>query len=164
MPGTRYESERESGRGRYGYSSRGGGRGEEEYGSSRRGRSRHESVEEERENRMRGQAARHERAMRAPHDERGYAEDMGQGGWFRDPEGHSEASERGWENPEHRASGWFGDPEGHSRASRKGWGEEEEGYSGGRSYRGRGGGGGYGAGSSYRGSRGGGRSWEEDED
>ncbi|MDD4615843.1 MAG: hypothetical protein PHW76_01825 [Alphaproteobacteria bacterium] len=170
MPGTRYESEREGGRGRYGYSGRGGGRWgeEEEYGSSRHGRTRHESIEEEREHRMRGQAARSERAARAPHDERGYAEDMGQGGWFGDPEGHSEASGRGWENPEHRPSGWFGDPEGHSRASRKGWGEEVEEEGDGRSRRARPhyeeeggyGGGGRGYGSRSRHDRGGG--WEEE--
>ena len=72
---------------------------------------------------------------------------QGHGGWFGDPEGHSEAAERGWE---HRASsrggypsrsssrydedddrgsrsrgqghgGWFGDPEGHSEAAERGW-------------------------------------------
>jgi len=71
----------------------------------------------------------------------------GHGGWFGDPEGHSEASERGWE---HRSSsrgggdsrsrsrdddddrrssssrgrshgGWFGDSRGHSEAARRGW-------------------------------------------
>lgn len=71
----------------------------------------------------------------------------GQGGWFGDPEGHSEASRRGWESrdddrggryssrgrddDDYRRSsrssgdrgqgGWFGDPEGHSEASRRGW-------------------------------------------
>lgn len=81
-----------------------------------------------------------------------------QGGWFGDPEGHSRASEEGWENrrggggyssrsrddDDDRYSsrggsqgssrgsgrGWFGDPEGHSRASEEGW-----------EHRGRGGGG-----------------------
>lgn len=76
----------------------------------------------------------------------------GQGGWFGDPEGHSQASERGWEDRGHSRSvssrggssrsryeddddrssrsssgrgrghgGWFGDPEGHSKASERGW-------------------------------------------
>lgn len=66
-------------------------------------------------------------------------------GWYGDPEGHSQASERGWEgrssrresqsrngdydeDQDYRRSGrgrghggWFGDPEGHSEASEKGW-------------------------------------------
>jgi len=84
-----------------------------------------------------------------------YSRDRGQGGWFGDPEGHSEASRRGWEHrrddddddrrgrsrsssryddDDRRYSardrdddrgrghgGWFGDPEGHSEASRRGW-------------------------------------------
>jgi hypothetical protein len=67
----------------------------------------------------------------------------GQGGWFGDPEGHSQASREGWEDrgssrssrgryeeDDGRGSsrgggrgqgGWFGDPEGHSQASREGW-------------------------------------------
>lgn len=70
----------------------------------------------------------------------------GHGGWYGDSEGHSEASERGWEGrgsrsgyssrsssryedeDDHRSSrggrghgGWFGDPEGHSEASERGW-------------------------------------------
>lgn len=85
--------------------------------------------EEERYNRRRGQIARSERAARVPHDRESHAEDVGHGGWFGDPEGHSEAAHRGWENPEHRPSGWFGDPEGHSRAARKGWGENPDEYS-----------------------------------
>ncbi|HEY2051368.1 MAG TPA: hemerythrin domain-containing protein [Caulobacteraceae bacterium] len=75
---------------------------------------------------------------------RGSSRDRGQGGWFGDPEGHSEASRRGWEERgggESRSSyargrhddeddrdgrsrghgGWSGDPEGHSEASRRGW-------------------------------------------
>ena len=51
----------------------------------------------------------------------------GHGGWFGDPEGHSEASRRGWENSDHAPSGWFGDPEGHSEASRRGWQHGHEG-------------------------------------
>lgn len=31
-------------------------------------------------------------------DDRGYARDHGQGGWFGDPEGHSEAAQRGWDH------------------------------------------------------------------
>lgn len=84
-----------------------------------------------------------------------YSRDRGQGGWFGDREGHSEASRRGWEHrrddedydrrgrsrsssryedDDRRYSardrddergrghgGWFGDPEGHSEASRRGW-------------------------------------------
>ncbi|HTT82289.1 MAG TPA: hemerythrin domain-containing protein [Rhizomicrobium sp.] len=66
----------------------------------------------------------------------------GHGGWFGDSEGHSEASERGWESrggssrgsrydedDDERSSrgggrghgGWFGDSEGHSEASERGW-------------------------------------------
>ncbi|MBV9569667.1 MAG: hemerythrin domain-containing protein [Alphaproteobacteria bacterium] len=72
----------------------------------------------------------------------------GQGGWFGDSEGHSEAAERGWESrsssrggsssrgrrddddDDRRGSrggggrgqgGWFGDSRGHSEASRRGW-------------------------------------------
>jgi len=47
----------------------------------------------------------------------------GHDGWFGDPEGHSEASRRGWDDPDHCRSGWCGDPEGHSEASRRGWEE-----------------------------------------
>jgi hypothetical protein len=47
----------------------------------------------------------------------------GRGGWYGDPEGHSEASRRGWERSEHGESGWYGDREGHSEASRRGWDE-----------------------------------------
>lgn len=43
------------------------------------------------------------------------------GGWVGDPEGHSEASRRGWQNSDHEGSGWYGDSEGHSEASRRGW-------------------------------------------
>jgi hemerythrin superfamily protein len=76
----------------------------------------------------------------------------GHGGWFGDPEGHSEASRRGWEERggtrtrsradddddrrssrsryrddddddrrgDRRHGGWYGDPEGHSEAARRG--------------------------------------------
>lgn len=65
------------------------------------------------------------------------------GGWYGDPEGHSRASERGWEerrgsgSSSRRSSGydddddrrsggrghggWYGDSRGHSEASRRGW-------------------------------------------
>lgn len=52
------------------------------------------------------------------------------GGWFGDSEGHSEASRRGWENPDHGRSGWYGDSEGHSEASRRGWENPDHGRSG----------------------------------
>lgn len=68
---------------------------------------------------------------------RGRSESSGQGrggrrtgGWFGDSEGHSEASRRGWENPDHGESGWFGDREGHSEASRRGWRNPDHGESG----------------------------------
>ncbi len=57
-------------------------------------------------------------------------EGRGRGGWFGDPEGHSEASRRGWERSDHGESGWFGDPEGHSEASRRGWRSGQHGESG----------------------------------
>jgi hemerythrin superfamily protein len=49
----------------------------------------------------------------------------GHGGWFGDSEGHSEASRRGRDNPDHGRGGWYGDPEGHSETSRRGWDERE---------------------------------------
>ncbi|MBO9670243.1 MAG: hemerythrin domain-containing protein [Sphingobium sp.] len=54
----------------------------------------------------------------------------GQGGWFGDSEGHSEASRRGWDNPDHGPSGWYGDSRGHSEASRRGWDNPRHGDSG----------------------------------
>jgi hypothetical protein len=63
-------------------------------------------------------------------DYRRSSHDRGQGGWFGDSEGHSEASRRGWRNPDHRESGWFGDSEGHSQASRRGWQNPDHGESG----------------------------------
>lgn len=85
----------------------------------------------------------------------------GQGGWFGDPEGHSQASRRGWdersgssgrssyrdeddrgyrsgsryEDERGRSSGgrgqggWFGDSEGHSQAAREGWEDRNRGGS-----------------------------------
>ena len=76
----------------------------ERYGDrSRRGREESEAGQH-----RRGQTMRSERARRAPHDAEGHTEDMGQGGWFGDAEGHSEAARRGWEKSDHRPSGWFG--------------------------------------------------------
>lgn len=40
---------------------------------------------------------RYSRRSRHDDDDRSYSRDRGQGGWFGDPEGHSEAAERGWE-------------------------------------------------------------------
>lgn len=92
------------------------------------------------------------RSSRGHYDD--YSHDRGQGGWFGDHEGHSEASRRGWEyrrgqdergtygrsssrygdddrrysrhrdddhSRDHGQGGWFGDYEGHSEASRRGW-------------------------------------------
>jgi hemerythrin superfamily protein len=78
-------------------------------------------------------------------DDRG----RGRGGWFGDPEGHSEAARRGWDERDDERSrstrsrdddrryssrsrddddrrdrgqgGWFGDSRGHSEAARRGW-------------------------------------------
>jgi hypothetical protein len=58
-------------------------------------------------------------------DRRSGGRQGGRGGWFGDPEGHSEASHRGWERSEHEGSGWYGDREGHSQASRRGWERSE---------------------------------------
>ena len=55
---------------------------------------------------------------------------QGRGGWFGDPQGHSEASRRGWDNPDHGRSGWFGDSRGHADASRRGWDNPDHGPSG----------------------------------
>lgn len=55
--------------------------------------------------------------------------DHGPSGWYGDSEGHREASRRGWDNPDHGPSGWFGDPEGHSEASRRGWDDRSRGSS-----------------------------------
>jgi len=86
-----------------------------------------------------------DRRLRSPHsdqdEDRRYG--RGQGGWFGDSRGHSEASRRGWEerrdDDEGRRparsredddgrrggreghGGWFGDSRAHSEASRRGW-------------------------------------------
>lgn len=66
-----------------------------------------------------GDEERHSEASR-----RGWENpDHGPSGWYGDREGHSQASQRGWDNPDHGRSGWYGDPEGHSEASRRGWDE-----------------------------------------
>lgn len=80
-------------------------------------------------------------------------------GWFGDPQGHAEASRRGWDNRDDGRGrsqgarsggggrsrdddddrsgdgrGWFGDPEGHAEASRRGWeNRSDDGRSSGRS-------------------------------
>jgi hypothetical protein len=73
----------------------------------------------------------------------------GQGGWFDDPQGHSQASREGWDERrgEGRSygrgrddeddrrggrgqGGWFGDSDGHSRAAREGWDNPDHGRSG----------------------------------
>ena len=52
-------------------------------------------------------------------------EDRGrdQGGWFGNPQGHSEAGRHRWERSDHGESGWYGDREGRSEAARRGWDE-----------------------------------------
>jgi hypothetical protein len=86
-------------------------------------------------------------------DRRGYSSrGRGHGGWYGDPEGHSDASQRGWEERGSRSArryaddddgrrgssgspghgGWFGDPAGHSEAAERGW--EHRGAQGGRRY------------------------------
>jgi hypothetical protein len=136
-----------------------------------RGRSRYASNERNRDDRGRftddddrgrshyasNERNRDERGRFTDDDDRGYrsrggeSRGRGEGGWFGDPEGHSEASRRGWEErgrSEGRSyargrdyddddrgyrsrdqGGWFGDSEGHSEASRRGW-EERRGESG----------------------------------
>jgi hypothetical protein len=63
-------------------------------------------------------------------DDRRMSRGRGTGGWFGDQEGHSEASRRGWDNPDHGPSGWYGDSERHARASRRGWDSPDHGPSG----------------------------------
>ena len=69
-------------------------------------------------------------------DDRGFrgggdgGRDRGQGGWFGDSQGHSQASRRGWDDPNHGDSGWYGDSRGHSEASRRGWDNPNHGDSG----------------------------------
>jgi general stress protein YciG len=74
--------------------------------------------------------------MRAPRDEYGHAQDVGQGGYFGDYEGHSDIGRRGGQVRHERAmraprdeyghaedvgqGGYFGDYEGHSDIGRRG--------------------------------------------
>ena len=122
-----YEREQSGRSHRGGYDEDRYGRGESRYG---RGRSDYDYDEED-DGRRRGGQVRHERAMEARHGGReGYSDDRGQGGWFGDPEGHSEASRRGWQHSDHEGSGWYGDSEGHSQAARRGWDNPDHGPSG----------------------------------
>jgi len=100
----------------------------------------------ERERNSRGQFESGDRYQSAGRYRSQYQDEEGSGsgrGWHGDPEGHSRASEEGWEHRgggrggyssrseredyDDRGSsgrghgGWFGDPEGHSRASEEGW-------------------------------------------
>ena len=88
------------------------------------------------------------RRYRDDDDDERRSSSRGHGGWFGDPQGHSEASERGWESrsgsrrrdddDDRRGSrsggqrsrsrsdddegrGWHGDPRGHAEAARRGW-------------------------------------------
>lgn len=81
-------------------------------------------------------------------DRRGNGGGRGHGGWFGDPQGHSEASREGWEDRRGGGSmsrssryedddrrgggrgegrGWYGDSRGHSEAAREGWEERRGG-------------------------------------
>ncbi len=116
------------------YSSRGGGgsrgryedpeddrgRGSSRYDDGRRGGERSMRAsrgDDRRQGGWFGDPEGHSQAARRGWDNPNH----GDSGWYGDSEGHSEASRRGWQNPNHRPSGWFGDPEGHSEASRRGW-------------------------------------------
>jgi hemerythrin superfamily protein len=132
--------------------------------ASRRGwdeRHSHED-DDDRHRYSRGQEReRDERGRFTSEDDDRHSSGRSHGGWFGDPQGHSEASRRGWderyshedddrrrysraqererdergrftsEDDDRRSGdrshgGWFGDPEGHSEASRRGW--EERGH------------------------------------
>jgi hypothetical protein len=91
------------------------------------------------EDERRGYARRGSRSRYQEEDDRYASGGRGHGGWYGDPEGHSEASERGWEgrrspggrysdddddrrrSRSHEHGGWYGDPRGHAEASRRGW-------------------------------------------
>ena len=60
---------------------------EDDRGSPSRARSARASYDDDR----RSSSSRYD-------DDRGYSRDHGQGGWFGDPQGHSEAARRGWDN------------------------------------------------------------------
>jgi hypothetical protein len=103
----------------------GGSRDEGRYGGSREQQDYGRRYEED------------DRRLRSPYDD---DEDdrrggRGQGGWFGDSRGHSEAARRGWDerrddddrgrrrsrDDDDGRGGWFGDSRGHSEASRRGW-------------------------------------------
>src|SRR6201999_1606617 len=94
-------------------------------------------------------------------DDRGYRSrgDDRPGGWYGDPDRHSEASRRGWGERESGGrgtrsyrdderhygrdhdrdrgqGGWFGDREGHAEASRRGWEDRNGGGGGARRHEG----------------------------
>jgi hypothetical protein len=141
-------------------SGRGYGRYEEDEGY--RGRYARGRYDDEDEYRVRGRYA-----PRSRYEEEDEGRGYGRGGWFGDPEGHSEAARLGWqrghegqrsgrsryygEDEDYRSrgryarsryedenggnrgrGGWFGDPEGHSEAARLGWERGHEGQRGGR--------------------------------
>lgn len=93
----RFMSEDE-GRGRYGQSGRGGYRQDED---DNRGRSRNMPDRDEYGRFMSDDDYRSSRESRSRQDEgRRQSGGRGQSGWYGDPEGHSEASRRGWEHRE----------------------------------------------------------------
>jgi hemerythrin superfamily protein len=121
-----YDDDRQSSRGSRG---QGGWFGDPEGHSeaARRGRSggsRYEDDDDYRGSRYSSRGMQSGRSSSRYEDEderRSSRGGRGQGGWFGDPEGHAEASRRGWRTSEHEGSGWYGDPEGHSEASQRGW-------------------------------------------
>jgi hypothetical protein len=93
------------------------------------------------ERRSHGRGGWDERARGAHRDrDEGYGrQGQGRGGWYGDPEGHSAAARRGWDERDDQGrayrrpdddrdqrGGWYGDPEGHAEAARRGWDEREE--------------------------------------
>lgn len=93
---------------------------------------------------------RYSSRMQRDDDDRRGGGSSGNRGWSGDPEGHSQAARRGWdersgyggygsyggrggsrydEDDRGGRSGWYGDTEGHSEASRRGWDERHEGGS-----------------------------------
>lgn len=105
------------------------------YGPERDERGRFMS-DDDRDDRRRYGGERYESRRRYADDDddrryrAGSDRDRGQGGWFGDSEGHSEAARRGWDNPDHGRSGWYGDSRGHAEASRRGWDNPDHGPSG----------------------------------
>jgi general stress protein YciG len=77
----------------------------------------------------RGGQVRHERAMRARHDDEGHSEDVGQGGYFGDYEGHSEIGRRGGQIRHERAMRARHDldePNDGGRGGSRGWRDDED--------------------------------------